>query len=464
MNPSLQKITLVVALLTSFMGPFLISSVNIALPDIQRAFQADAVLLSWIATAYLLSMAATLVPAGKIADRWGRVRLFAVGLAVLVVATLASAGAPSIRALIVTRVFQGMGAALVVTTGMPILIAVYPPQERGRTIGLYVAAVYLGLSAGPLVGGLLTQYGTWRLIFVALAPLNLLALFLTLRYLPRETPQAEPAAFDVAGTVLYAVSLILIVYGASRLPALFAWGLIACGALGLIGFVFWELRIPWPVFEVRFFAGNRVFAFSSLAALINYSGTFVVTFLMSLYLQYIKGFSPQSAGLVLVAQPIVQAAFSPLAGRLSDRIEPAVLASLGMTLTACGLAFLATLSQATPLGLIIGVLVVLGLGFALFSSPNMNAIMGSIDQRHYGIASGVVATMRLLGQMTSMAIATLVFAVVIGPSEIVPALYPRFLASARICFSISAGLCFVGIFFSIYRGRLRPTGERESPP
>ena len=457
-NASLQKITLAVALLTSFMGPFLISSVNVALPDIQRAFKADAVLLSWIATAYLLSMAATLVPVGKIADRWGRVRVFAAGLALLVLATLASAAAPSIQTLIGTRVFQGMGAAMVVTTGMPILIAVFPSRERGRAIGLYVAAVYLGLSAGPLVGGLLTQHSSWRLIFVVLAPVNLLALLLTLRYLPREPSDAAPLPFDITGTVLYALSLILLVYGASRLPGGLSWGLIGCGACGLIGFVFWELRTPWPVFEVRLFAGNRVFAFSSLAALINYSATFAVTFLMSLYLQYIQGFSPQSAGLILVVQPIVQAVVSPLAGRLSDRIEPAVLASLGMALTMTGLAVLAALSKTTALAHILAVLIALGLGFALFSSPNMNAIMGAIDQHHYGIASGVVATMRLLGQMTSMAIATLVFAVVIGPNEIEPALYPRFLTSARICFAISAGLCFSGIFFSIYRGRLRPGG------
>lgn len=443
-------------MLTSFMGPFLISSVNIALPEIQQAFGADAVGLSWIATAYLLAMAATLVPVGKMADRWDRVRLFALGLAVLVLAALASAMAPSMNVLIITRVFQGIGAAMVVTTGMPILLGVFPSRERGRVIGLYVAAVYLGLAVGPLAGGLLTQHGSWRLIFVTVAPLNLLALFLTLRFLPRQTVEPDRHPFDVTGTLLYALSLILVVYGASRLPAHFAGVLMGSGSIGLIGFVFWELRTPDPVFAVRLFTANRVFAFSSLAALINYSATFAVTFLMSLYLQYIQGLPPHGAGLILVAQPIVQALFSPLAGRLSDRIEPSLLASTGMAVTAAGLVALTTLAQTTPLIHILGVLLALGLGFALFSSPNMNAIMGAIDQRHYGTASGVVATMRLLGQMTSMAIATLVFAIVIGPNKILPPVYPQFLASVRICFVISAGLCFGGIFFSVYRGRLRP--------
>ena len=455
MRPSQQQITLAVATLTSFMGPFLISSVNIALPEIQRAFGVDVVLLSWIATAYLLSVAAVLVPSGKIADHWGRTRIFALGLAILSIASTGSALAPSISILIATRVFQGMGAAMVVTTGMPILIAVFPPGERGRVIGLYVAAVYLGLSIGPLVGGLLTQHGSWRLIFVAVVPLNVLALFLTLRYLPREPVVTVKPPFDLSGTLLYAISLVMVVYGASRLPAFFAWGLIGGGATGLLGFVFWELRVPHPVFEVRLFASNRVFAFSSVAALINYSATFAVTFLMSLYLQYILNFPPQLAGLILMAQPIVQALFSPLAGRLSDRLEPAILASFGMAITAAGLLALTVLTQTTSLAYILGVLITLGMGFALFSSPNMNAIMGAIDPQHHGTASGVVATMRLLGQMTSMAMATLIFALIIGPREIVPALYPHFLTSVRICFILSSCLCLSGIFFSVYRGRLR---------
>ena len=228
------------------MGPFLISSVNIALPTIQQAFGVDVVLLSWIATAYLLSVAAALVPAGKIADQWGRTRVFALGLAILAVASLGSAMAPSVKILIATRILQGMGAAMVVTTGMPILIAVYPPEKRGRVIGIYVAAVYLGLSIGPLVGGLLTQHGSWRLIFIAVVPLNVLALIMTLRYLPREPVVGEKLPFDLIGALLYATSLILLVYGASRLLANLAWGLIGCGAAGLFGFVLWELRVPYP--------------------------------------------------------------------------------------------------------------------------------------------------------------------------------------------------------------------------
>jgi MFS family permease len=177
--------------------------------------------------------------------------------------------------------------------------------------------------------------------------------------------------------------------------------------------------------------------------------------LLSLYLQYIKGFSPQSAGLILVAQPAVMAVFSPLAGRWSDRVEPRWPASAGMIITAAGLGWLILLRPDTGLTWIVANLIMLGFGFALFSSPNMSAIMGSVDRRHFGIASGTVAIMRLMGQMVSMAIATVVLALYIGERPIEPELFPLFVRSFEAILSILTVLCVVGVFFSMARGRLK---------
>ncbi|MBL0714109.1 MAG: MFS transporter [Desulfosarcina sp.] len=452
-----KRTTLFVMTLTSFMGPFMVSSVNIALPDIQKEFSVHAVLLSWIATSYLLAIAAALVPAGRIADIHGRRRLFVTGLGILTLASACAATSFSVEMLIATRVLQGFGAAMVVTTGMPILISVFPLEERGRVIGTYVAAVYIGLSVGPPVGGLLTDLLNWRWIFIVVIPLNLTALYLTRRHLKREWVDAPGEKLDWVGSILYALSLVLIVYGASRLPQMQALVMVATGAFGLLAFGLWELRVPNPVFEIRLFFSNRVFAFSSLAALIHYGATFAVTFLLSLYLQYIQGLPPRNAGMVLMIQPVIMALISPLAGRLSDRLEPRWIATAGMTLTAAGLGILAFAIDTGPsLVLIVGLLGLLGLGFALFSSPNMNAIMSSIDKRYYGIASGAVATMRLLGQMASMAVATVLFAICIGPTEIRPQVYPAFIRSIEICLAVFTVLCLLGIIFSAYRGRLRP--------
>jgi EmrB/QacA subfamily drug resistance transporter len=452
---SQEKAVLFVATLSSFMGPFMISSVNVALPAIQQEFGADAVALSWVATALLLAVAVLLIPLGKIGDIYGRKKIFTLGLVVYTLASLAGTFSSSMTMLIAVRVFQGFGAAMFVTTGMAIVTSVFPPERRGRAIGFYVAAVYIGLSVGPFAGGLLTQHLGWRSNFGVVVPFGAASIWVTLKYLKGEWADARGETFDIPGSLLYAISVFLLVYGASLLPRLPAVYLILAGALALIAFVRVELRTPQPVFDVRLFSGNKLFVYSCLAALINYAATFAVTFLISLFLQYIKGLPPQAAGTILVAQPVVMAFLSPLAGRLSDRIEPRLISSAGMTLTVLGLLLFALVGTETSEYYIIATLLVLGFGFALFSSPNMNAIMGAVDKKFFGIASGTVAVMRVLGQMTSMAIAMVVFAAFMGREQITPSNYDLFLKSVKISFSIFAVLCTFGIFFSFSRGTLR---------
>ncbi len=446
---------LVVAAFTNFMGPFMLSSVNVALPAIQDEFSLNAVLLSWIANAYLLASGVFLVPVGKIADIYGRKRVFATGIFVFTTFTVATAFCPSFFWIIGCRIFQGVGAAMTMATGFAIIAAVFPPRELGKAIGIAVAAVYTGLSVGPSVGGVLTGLLGWRSIFLVNGPIGIVALVLCLTRIREEWADAKGERLDLPGSMLYGISLLGIVYGLSVLPRYVGFGLLGGGLVALGAFVWQERRTPFPVLEVRLFQDNRTFAFSSLAALINYSATFAVAFLLSLYLQYIKGMSPQNAGLVLFWQPLTMALLSPLAGRLADRIEPSVIASLGMALTTVGLILFVFLSNATPIAYVVAGLVVLGVGFAMFSSPNMSAIMGSVEKRYYGVASGTVATMRLIGQMLSMATATLVFSVLIGKAVISPATYGDFLLSVRLIFSIFAGLCFIGIYFSSARGALR---------
>lgn len=453
-NAALERSALIVATLTSFIGPFMISSVNVALPAIQADLRMDAVQLSWVATAYLLAVAVGLVPAGKIADIHGRKKVFAAGIGVYTLGSGAAAFVDSAALLIATRVFQGIGAAMFVTTGMAILTSIFPPNRRGRVIGIYVAAVYVGLSMGPFVGGLLTQNFGWRSIFLVMLPLGLFSFALTLFYLKGEWLGEPGQKLDIPGCLLYAFAILSLVYGASRLPA--APGIVLLIAGGLLFFLFvrHQLVARFPVFDMQLFAGNRAFAFSSLAALLNYSATFAVTFLLSLYLQYIKGMSPQTAGTVLMAQPIMMALLSPIAGRISDRVEPRLIATSGMVVTVVGVSLFSTLTPDTGLHLIVANLVLLGTGFALFSSPNMSAIMGAVEKRHYGLASGAVATMRLLGQMLSMAVATVVLALIIGRQAITPDNYDLFLRSIRLVFSISAALCLTGVYFSWFRGSL----------
>jgi EmrB/QacA subfamily drug resistance transporter len=454
-NAENKKVVLLVTTIAAFSSTFGMSSVNIALPSIGKEFLMDAILLSWVTTAYLLASAIFLVPFGKIADIYGRKRIFTYGFLIFTVASVGSAISNSAAMLICFQILQGIGGAATFCVGAALLTSVFPSKELGKVLGINVAAVYIGLSAGPFLGGFLTHHLSWRSIFVLNVFLGLIVIFLILWKLKGEGYEAEKETFDLAGSIIFGITLLLLMYGFSQLSTMRGVWLILTGALGLIVFVKWETKTESPVLDINLFRNNRVFAFSNLAALIHYSATFAVTFLLSLYLQHIKELTPEGAGLVLVSQPIVQAFFSPYAGKLSDRIEPRIVASIGMALTAVGLFVFIFLNEKTALWFIVASLILLGFGFALFSSPNTNAVMSSVENRFYGVASGALGTMRVIGMVLSMGIIILIFSIYIGKVQITSEYYPVFLRCVRMAFSFLAVLSFLGIFASLARGNVR---------
>ena len=457
-----KRSALIVAALSSFLTPFTGSSVAVALPQIRSEFGMDAVLLSWISTGYLLTAAIFLVPFGRAADIYGRKKIFQWGIFTYTLASLLAVLSTSGLLFLCFRMLQGFGAGLIFGTGVAILTSAYPPGERGKALGVNAATVYLGLSLGPFLGGVLTQHFGWRSIFISILPVGLTAFYFTTWRLRGEWAEAKGEKIDVTGSLIFGLTLIALMYGFSLLPGRWGTGFVVIGALGMTLFVRWELKVKNPILNLRLFINNRVFAFSNLAALINYSANYATIFLLSLYLQYTLGLSPQNAGLVLIIQPAVMAMISPFAGRLSDRIEARIVSSIGMAITFVGLFLLIFLSEKTDLSYIITAQVFLGFGFALFSSPNTNAVMSSVGRQFYGVASAILGTMRLNGNMLSMGIVTLIFSIYLGRREITPEYYPLFLTSSKVAFSMFSTLCFAGIFTSLSRGKtIVPSLQRQ---
>lgn len=460
MNWTKKQISiLLIVATTSFMGTFLISSVNIALPAIEKSFGLNAVKLSWVITSFLLATAMFLLPVGRWGDLTGIRRIFKIGITIFTLSSVICEFAPSGFWLILFRFIQGIGAAFSSTTGPAILVSAFLPQHRGRVLGMSVSAVYLGLAFGPFAGGILTQYLGWRSIFFIASALGILTILIAFLFLGKDNqPENTGKKIELKGILFYMAGLVAMVYGSSRIPAIAGWLLMGGGALALVVFWWFESRSSMPVLETRLFTRNRLFAFSNLAALINYSATFAIVFLLSLYLQKIQDLSPRNAGTILVAQPAVMALFSPVAGRLSDRIQPRYLATLGMTMCTIGLAAFAFLSGTTPIGLIIVMLLWVGLGFAFFSSQNMNTIMSSVQKNQLGLASGSAATMRVVGQITSMTIATLFFAGMMGNQAIETVPDSLFLKAMKWGFLSFSLISVAGIYFSYNRGKI----NRES--
>jgi len=451
-----RSILLAVILISSFFNPFMGSAVNIALPSIGQKFSMNAVSLSWIAMGFLLFSAVMLVPFGKLADIIGRRKMLLYGNYFFILTTLLCAFSVSGHMLIVARCLQGIGSAMILSSGMAIVISAFPPEKRGRIIGLSTSAVYVGLSAAPLLGGILTQSLGWQSLFFINALAGILIIAGIIWGVRSEWAEARNDRFDFAGSVVYVLSMSSLMYGFSQLPGKTAAILTLAGSIGLVYFILMELRVKVPVLNIGLFRNNRIFAFSNLAALINYAATFGITFVLSLYLQNVRGLNPRDAGLIMVTQPVVMAVVASISGRMSDRIDSRILSSLGMAIIVGGLISLAFLATDTGNLYLFITLFVLGFGFGMFSSPNTNSVMSSVEKRYLGIASATLGTMRLTGQMFSMAIATMAIHIFIGDSAIGKTNIPEFMQSVRIIFIVFAVLCLLGVFASLARGKKSP--------
>ncbi|MFC1901610.1 MFS transporter [Chloroflexota bacterium] len=441
-----KSAVLIITVITMFFSTFMSSSINVALPTIGQAFAMEASLISWVHTAYLLLSAPLLVPFGRLADIYGRRKFFLYGVLLLTVASFINAVSGSTALFLACRALAGIGSAMISGTSLAILTSVYPAEERGRVLGITAGAIYLGLSTGPFLGGVLTQYLGWQSIFFAGATLGLVVAILAIWKLRGEWADARGERFDLVGSIIFIVSLIVGVYGFTILPSLPGMVLVLLGLLGLLVFIRWEGKAESPVFNIGLFRRNRVFVFSNLAVLLNYIAVFSVFVLLSLYLQYNKGFSPSVAGLILLVQPAVQTIVSPIAGRLSDRFEPALVAAVGLLINCVPLVFFVFITGETALWLIVVGMIVFGFSSGLFFAPNTNAIMGSVDKKFLGVASGTAITMRQVGMTLSMGISTILFTFFIGQAEITPEYYPAFLASIKVAFIIGAALCLCGAF------------------
>ncbi|MEO0253795.1 MAG: MFS transporter [candidate division WOR-3 bacterium] len=444
---------LIIACMSSFITPFMGSSINVALPIMGKELSLSASVLAWIATSYLLSVSIFLLPSGKIADIYGRKKIFLSGLIIYSFSSFLLSLFSNPFSIIFLRVIQGIGAAMIFGMGIVILTEVFPKEERGKALGINSASVYTGLSLGPFLGGILTKEFGWRSIFI----FNSIFSFITAIYLilsfKMEFKNLKKEKFDIKGATIYGVALFFLIYGLSLLPSKNGIIFFLIGVSGTILFLNFEIKNEYPILNVNLLRKNLVFSFSNLATFINYASTAGVTFILSLYLQYIKGMNPRETGIILLSQPIVMATISPLAGRLSDKIEPSKVASFGMFLTFLSLLIFTFLEENTKILFIIFNLILLGLGLGTFSSPNTNAIMSSVDKKFYGVSAGMLATMRVLGQLFSMALVTLLLTFYIGGKKIVPENFHLFLISSKITFLTFSILSFIGIFISIKRNR-----------
>ncbi|MDR0913005.1 MAG: MFS transporter [Methanobrevibacter sp.] len=454
-DPKARKYAIIFAGLATFLSAFTTTAVTVAIPTIAKLFEMDAVFQNWIATIFLLAVAIFSVPFGKLSGKFGLKKFLCLGMITIGIGCAGGALAWNAETLLVFRAIQGIGSAMLSVSSMALVAQAIPLQERGKALGMNISAVYIGLTIGPVFGGFITQnaggiipgIAGWQWIFLIVIPFLILNLIIGFLKVPNEWKMGENDKFDYIGTLLYAIGIVFGIYGFTTINTLSGLILTIMGVIILIGFAIYELRLNTPVFEVKLFK-NMKFTSATLAALISYLATFVVTYIITYHLQYIKGMDPQTSGIVLIVTSGLMAIVAPLSGRLSDKIDPQKLSALGMFLVAISLFMLSFLDASTPLYFTVIAMAIEGIGIGLFTTPNTNAIMGSIERKYTSIASATVATARVIGQTLSLGILTIIFAVIMGSSKIIPAVYPQLILSSKIAFIISTILCVIAIALS----------------
>ena len=419
--PALSRITvdqlherrwelLAVTSVGAFVTPLQAAIVAVALPAMGPALHLSFAAAIWVQAVFLLAMAVLLIPLGRLADQYGRVHFYLAGIVVFSVGSLLCGLSTSALWLILSRIVQGAGAALLSVTSAAIVTAVFPPQERGRALGYNVMAVYIGLSIGPPLGGFLVDAVGWRWIFFVNIPIGIVVLVWGWLLLPRgEREQRAAPRPDYAGAALLGAFLICLLVPLTFAPE---WGwasarslsLLALSALSFLAFVAVQLRVSDPVLDLGLVLHNRLFAAANLAALLNYMALSAISLLTAIFLEVVQGRSAATTGWLMLSAPVMQVLLSPSAGRLSDKVGSRVLTTTGMLLTAAGMVMLAAMPATAGVPLIVASLAVTGMGLAAFSAPNVSAIMGSVQRRQLGIASAFLATMRVTGQALSVAV------------------------------------------------------------
>jgi EmrB/QacA subfamily drug resistance transporter len=445
----------------SFMTALDGSVVNTILPIVSRAFGAGVATIEWVVTVYLLVVSGLLLSFGRLGDMRGHKPVYVSGFVLFVLGSALSGLAPSAEILIVSRGLQAIGGAMLLANAPAILTGAFPAAQRGQALGLQATLTYLGLTTGPSLGGWLATRLTWRAVFYINVPVGLLAIALSLAFVPRDAPPEHAKRFDMAGALTFIVGLVSLLLALNKGVT---WGWLSAPTLlllvvsfaALVTFVNLELRSREPMLDLSLFR-TRLFSAATASAVMNYICLYSILFIMPFYLIQGRGLSPAQAGLLLTAQPLIMAIAAPISGTLSDRIGSRTPGTLGMLILAGGLLLLSRLGPGSPFAYIALGLAVSGLGTGIFISPNSSALMGAAPRNRQGVASGIMATARNVGMVLGVGLAGAVFTTVLAHGQ-ASGLSTALFSAVSSAYMVAGGVALLGALTSFVRGG-RQQGE-----
>jgi EmrB/QacA subfamily drug resistance transporter len=435
------------------------SIINVSLPTMAAVLNTSFAHIQWIILSYLLILTSLVLGVARWGDMFSKKKLYLSGMVLFSLSSLLCGLAPGVGWLIGFRVFQGMGAVMMQALGAAMVTEIFPKSERGRALGIIGAIVSIGLAFGPALGGMLIGLAGWRSIFLVNVPIGLTAIFIIIRHVPLLPPQHSGQRFDFLGAALMMITLASYALGmtlSEQLGFYHPWimGLLVTTAVGLVAFIAVEYRLPQPMIELRLFR-DLLFSCNLLMGFlvfVSLSGVFLIPF----FLELVKGYSTIIVGLLMMTVPLGMGLLAPLAGLLSDRFGSRGISFMGLLLALGGFLTLGTIHQDISLGGYILRVIPLGLGLGLFLSPNNSAIMGAVSRERLGVASGLMALTRTLGQTTGLPIMSTLFIAIIHrqegwmPGGNLSAIPPRLIVSGLTgTFHLGALLVFISLILSL---------------
>ena len=439
-------------------------TVAVALPTIAEHFNTDFPTVQWIMVGYNLTISALLLPMGRLSDIIGRKQVYITGLLLFVIGAALAGFSTDIMVLILSRVLMGCGAAMAEGTGMAMMVSVFSGNERGKALGSYMSVVGLGAISGPAIGGLLVSVWDWRSVFFFNVPLGVLAIAASLIVLDnrRLLEERRRDKFDWMGATLSATALITLLLAATNGPRI-GWGapiIIAGGAAFLVflgAFVWWELRTPAPMLDLRLFK-RRLFSMGISAGFISFLGLSAIRYLIPFYLQTVLDYSPSKIGLILAPNAIAMIVIGPLAGRLSDRYGWRILNVGGLLLSAAGMLLLVRVTENSSLDLVLAGMLLQSCGLGFFNSPNSSSILSTVERQRYGVATALLNLMRNSAQVMGIAVATAIVTATMASMGYAASLDAAsdapgaFTTGFRIVCLAMASLTLLGVVISIMKG------------
>ena len=453
-----MDILLIATCVAALITPLMSTMMNLALLSIGEEFGVGSHDQAYVNTLFLLGSVFGMVPAAKYSSINGMKRMFVIGHLILLAACIFAISSPNFWFLVTMRFIVGFGASMIAVTAMSMLTFVFPIEHRGKVLGINTTFVYIGLSLGPTIGGILTDFLGWRAIFVSIVLLSVLPIVAILRFRKEIIPTPD-MHMDWIGSVMWGATVLVLMFGVVNVTESWAKIMIVLGLVMLACTWMHFRRTPDPVLSVSMFR-NKVFTRASIAAFMNYGASYCITFFLALYLQSIGELSATEAGALMLIQPLMQVLLTMKMGELSDRMaDKRVLPALGMTLTGIGVSMYFLLGTTCSLPLVVVIMIVTGAGLGIFSAPNTSLIVSSVSPELKGEASGIVAVVRQTGMMVSMAIAMSCISVIMGTTDnLGPETYGTFVTVIHATFSICVLMCFIGVICSL----IKVTGHRDA--